>query len=118
MGEKSKIFLLLLKKNFLVRKKHWAQSVIAQIVIPIVLFLIGENIQLMIDSTPTRVSHNTYYEIRTQSQLLSDVSMSGTYIKYTPQNNFTDKLMKSTRECLKLKATGTEKLLFYNNLFQ
>ncbi|XP_014296992.1 phospholipid-transporting ATPase ABCA1 [Microplitis demolitor] len=105
MGEKSKIFLLLLKKNFLVRKKHWAQSVIAQIVIPIVLFLIGENIQLMIDSTPTRVSHNTYYEIRTQSQLLSDVSMSGTYIKYTPQNNFTDKLMKSTRECLKLKAT-------------
>ncbi|KAH0563705.1 hypothetical protein KQX54_004911 [Cotesia glomerata] len=57
----------------------------------------------MIDSTPTRIPHNSYYEIRTQSNLLKDVSISGTFIKYTPQNNFTKKLMEATRNCLKLK---------------
>lgn len=106
MGEATKIFLLLLNKNFLVRKKHWVQSIFVQIIIPILLFLIGENIQLMIDSTPTRIPHNSYYEIRTQSNLLKDVSISGTFIKYTPQNNFTKKLMEATRNCLKLKDSG------------
>lgn len=102
MPGKIRIFMLLLQKNFLVRKKHWIQSTIIQVVIPIFLILLGQTVRLMTDNQPVRIPDNTYHDIIKQEQLMQEVNPSETFLRFTPYNNLTEALIEDTRMCLGL----------------
>ncbi|XP_063977334.1 uncharacterized protein LOC135162614 [Diachasmimorpha longicaudata] len=99
------IFLLLLKKNFLVRKKRWVQSLVAQILIPIALFLIGQTVRLMTDNSAKFINTTTYYEIESKQELLGMIHRDTT-VRFTPENSATIDLMHYTRTCLQLPESN------------
>lgn len=103
MTHKWKVFKLLMQKNFLVRKKHWFQSIVIQVMVPICLLLLGEATRYMFEIQPINIHKTTYHEIQTKSDILQEIEFSTASIRFTPQNSVTEKLMEDTRLCLGLK---------------
>lgn len=103
MVEIIRLFILLLQKNFLVRKKHWIQS-ISQVIIPILLILLGESMRFESGfSEPTYMPNNTYHDIVNKAEILENVKQFQTEIKFTPRNHVTAVLIKELRKCLGLE---------------
>uniref|UniRef100_A0A0C9QB95 ABCA3_5 protein n=1 Tax=Fopius arisanus TaxID=64838 RepID=A0A0C9QB95_9HYME len=101
------IFVLLLKKNFLVRRKRWVQSVVAQILIPIALFLIGQTVRLMTDNSAKFINTTTYYEIEPKEKILDTIHRDTT-VRFSPENPATIELMHYTRLCLQLPESKVD----------
>ncbi|KAK0158992.1 hypothetical protein PV328_009925 [Microctonus aethiopoides] len=103
MAEKFRLFMLLMRKNFLIRKHHWIQSLVFQVLIPIGLLLIGQTVRLMSNNQAEFISHNSTHDFEIEDDLMLDVS-GLISVKYTPSNTITDKIMEDTRLCLGLTA--------------
>ncbi|KAK0162596.1 hypothetical protein PV327_006362 [Microctonus hyperodae] len=103
MAEKLRLFMLLMRKNFLIRKRHWIQSLVFQVLIPIGLILIGQTVRLMSNNEAEFISHNTTHNFEIEDDLMLDVP-GLINVKYTPSNTITDQIMEDTRMCLGLTA--------------
>lgn len=126
-----RVFLLLLWKNFVVRRRHWIVSSLLQIGIP--LLIVGL-IQLSRDNI-TKYSHgypNTYpdgndqnikdeyYPVKTKYDLLREYEFSRpSYLFYAPKNGFTENLMNLTASCLSSPTHKTSGIYisFYNIIY-
>lgn len=98
-----RIFMLLLRKNFLVRKKHWGQSLLIQIGISVGLFVLAEVIRLAADDGIVVIDKNTYHHKIDEEFILQDFTQTA-LLRYTPDLEVTQDLMKSVRVCLKMGA--------------
>uniref|UniRef100_A0A6V7M8L4 ABC transporter domain-containing protein n=1 Tax=Bracon brevicornis TaxID=1563983 RepID=A0A6V7M8L4_9HYME len=102
------IFLLLLKKNFLVRKKHWLKALLIQFAIPILLFMIGQ-IAGILTFQEAKSMNATFHQSRPSGEIVNELNLQ-TNVRFTPDTTLTRDLMDRARICMKLphdKVKGT-----------
>ena len=119
MENKLRTFLLLMWKNYTVRKRHWKVSLFVEICITILLFTLTQVIRDFVveSSSDMKISINdTYYPIQTKDEIL-ELIPPNRLIYFAPKNDFTNDLMEScNRSCLMLPEKS--KILFsYKNNF-
>lgn len=96
-----KIFALLLYKNLIVRKRHWRMTILLQTLVPIALFSLLQAVRDYSVQPPVVMNESTYHPIQTQDKLMN-IDNDINVIYYLPKNEYTDKIMESTRKCLGL----------------
>lgn len=90
------IFKLLLKKNFLVRKKHWGQCLVIQIMLTLLILALVELVRRESSGTSVKViPNNTYHDVENITK-----NYWSSRIRYTPQSSTTKKIMESVKNCL------------------
>lgn len=101
MAENWRVFKLLMQKNGIVRRKHWKLCLFVEVTIPLLLFLLGQTVRMLSGDGPTKIDHNTYYNID------HDVPAphSGFQLRYAPTNELSDRIMERTRQCMDILAT-------------
>ncbi|XP_015109411.1 ATP-binding cassette sub-family A member 2 isoform X2 [Diachasma alloeum] len=99
MNETLRIFLTLLTKAYQVRTKCWIRTIVAQILLPIVFFLIAQTVRLLSDNSAKEINYTTYHEIQPKQSILAQSSELG-MLRFTPKTNATIDLIKYTIECL------------------
>jgi len=97
-----KIFVLLLYKNLIVRKRHWCLTIFLQTLVPIGLFMLLQAVRDFSVQSPVMVNVNTYYPAKTQDDLISNFNNGINKVYYLPKNAYTEKIMESVRHCLYL----------------
>ncbi|XP_015109409.1 retinal-specific ATP-binding cassette transporter [Diachasma alloeum] len=99
MNATLRIFLILLKKNFQVRKRCWFRSIAVQLIIPMGLFFIGQSVGLFAEGPPEFENTTTYYPVQPKQEILW-----GFYwleqLRFTPETRATIQLVEYTRVCL------------------
>ncbi|XP_043287897.1 phospholipid-transporting ATPase ABCA1-like [Venturia canescens] len=103
MAEYFRIFKLLMKKNMIVRKKHWKMSLFVEIMIPLLLFLLGQIVRASSGSDPVKIQSNTYHQIDYPNRY--QINFDNFQIRYTPVNPLTTKLMNDTVTCMEIKKS-------------
>lgn len=113
MASTWKIFTLLLYKDLIVRKRHWRTTIFLQILLPIALFSLLQAMRDYSVQPPEKVNESTYYPIQTQDSLMEYLDNDIHFVYYLPENKYTNNIMKSVRDCLKLmpKSKHSLKLL-------
>ncbi|XP_033219462.1 retinal-specific phospholipid-transporting ATPase ABCA4-like isoform X2 [Belonocnema kinseyi] len=105
MANKLRVFSLLMWKNYTVRKRHWKVSLLVEICIPLLLFILTQVIRdfAVENSSYVKIETNdTYYPIQTKDEVLSFMNDIKTFVYFVPKNNFTKDIMQTTRRCLSL----------------
>lgn len=105
IAEWLRVFRLLLYKDFLVRKRHWKSTVIIQLVLPFLVFIMCLAIRDLSSEKPKKVDHDTYDAMKSSKDLLEYYSKVPTLL-YSPNNTETHKLMKKVQKCLAMKSKG------------
>lgn len=99
-----RIFFLLLRKSWQVRRRHWITSLM-EIFIPVSIIISFS--WLSFDGTMSDsliVKNEIHYESQSLEQLIDQIDNKSMIIMYTPSNAFTDKLINNVDQCLKNKA--------------
>lgn len=108
--ETLRIFFLLLRKCWQVRRRHWITSLI-EIVIPVcsilLLYRFDGTLRDKLD-----VINETHYKSRSFKQLIDQMDGKSIMIMYAPTNPFTDKLIIKVDECLEKKVGEFTKTIF------
>lgn len=112
MASGLKIFILLLYKDLIVRKRHWRMILFLQTLVPIALFSLLQAVRDFSAQSPVNVTENTYYPIQTKNDLIK-IDNSLTKLYYLPKSNYTNMIMESTRYCLGLLPESKLKVLLY-----
>ncbi|KAF7399046.1 hypothetical protein HZH66_006943 [Vespula vulgaris] len=118
MKEWCRVFGLLLRKNFLVRIRHWKLTLFLQILLPVLLFALTQAVRDFNSTPPKVVTTDTYYPLQNKSNLLNLIRRSLTTIYFVPNDKSTLELMDSTENCLHFRefigfATEEEMLETY-----
>ncbi|XP_051164051.1 phospholipid-transporting ATPase ABCA3-like [Leptopilina boulardi] len=104
-----RVFILLLWKNFIVRRRHWLVSSLIQIGIPLLIFGLT---QISRDNISKYTINNNnpggnipdakdkYYPILSKEDMIYTMKYRHTYLYYAPINNLTVNLMNLTAKCL------------------
>lgn len=120
-----RVFILLLWKNFIVRRRHWLVSSLIQIGIPLLIFGLT---QISRDNISKYTINNNnpggnipdakdkYYPIWSKDDLIYTMKYRHTYLYYAPINNLTVNLMNLTAKCLTYPTES--KCLFFFNIFE
>ncbi|XP_046753811.1 phospholipid-transporting ATPase ABCA7-like [Diprion similis] len=90
---------LLLYKNILVRKRHLINTIV-EILLPACIVLIILAVRSHLDVEPIHVRNNTYYEMRTSTDVVRDNSRALFRLYYKPQTVVTKNLMKNVAQCM------------------
>jgi len=100
MASNWKILGLLLHKNLIVRKRYW-HTAFVQALIPIVIIAL---VQAVFNKKPPIVTkivnESIHYSAKTQDELIEKLDNDLNNIYYLPKNKYTNKIMKSARNCL------------------
>lgn len=106
MWEQLRILYLLLRKNFIVRKRHTLGSIV-ELLIPaciIGLILVARS---NYDVEPNHVKENTYFPLITRGELIDDhLQRSLFHLYYKPRNELTNNLTREVARCMDLKEHG------------
>ena len=108
--DKLKHLKLLLYKSYIIRKRYWKQSLIVQIILPLLLFLLIQYMRSVIAKEPTVYKNVTFYEKENQTKLNREsfvLNYNKFKIYYTPKNHEIDNLMKNVKNCLNLNESLT-----------
>ncbi|XP_015588178.1 ATP-binding cassette sub-family A member 1 isoform X2 [Cephus cinctus] len=96
------ISLLLLRKAFIVRKRHYILTLV-EILFPVLIFILILNIKGLQNPTIEYLEEDgTYFPIVSKRSMISMLNRELINIYYVPRNNFTINLMDYTRDCLAL----------------
>ncbi|XP_014485767.1 PREDICTED: ATP-binding cassette sub-family A member 1-like [Dinoponera quadriceps] len=101
MASRLKMFALLLYKNLIVRKRHWRTIIFLQTLVPILLFSLLQAVRDYSVKSPVNITKNIHYPIQTKADL-TNIDHDLTRLYYLPKNNYTIRIMESTRYCLGL----------------
>lgn len=101
MASGLKIFMLLLYKDLIVRKRHWRMIILLQTLVPIALFSLLQAVRDYSVQSPVKITENTYYPIQKKDDLMH-LDNALTKLYYLPTNKYTSRIMESTRYCLGL----------------
>lgn len=107
MGESLRIFGLLLHKSFLVRKRHWLFTLIFQILVPIILFLVM--VMCARDSYSYEgvrypsVQYNETHFVPVDP-LTSRIDTQFETLFYAPRSPQIDRIINETMMCLKISS--------------
>lgn len=104
MKEWCRVFGLLLRKNFLVRIRHWKLTLFLQILLPVLLFALTQAVRDFNSTPPKVVTTDTYYPLQNKSNLLNLIRRSLTTIYFVPNDKSTLELMDSTENCLHFRG--------------
>lgn len=105
MAKTLEIFAILLWKDFLIRKKHWKQSILVQVVISIVLFIFAEMIRLVPENGIEIIDTDTHYDLIHERNLVREFPES-VRLRFSPKTIVTEEIIKSVRKCLKLDKSN------------
>ncbi|XP_058807248.1 phospholipid-transporting ATPase ABCA1-like isoform X2 [Phymastichus coffea] len=102
MVETLRILGLLLHKNWLVRKRQWLMSLIAEIMLPVGIIACAWALRGLSARPPTRISTESRYRMQPLSELIDQ--LSNVNIFYAPNSSFVNDLMKSVDKCFEQKS--------------
>lgn len=105
MANKFRVFSLLMWKNYTVRKRHWKVSLLVEICIPLLLFVLTQVVRdfAVGNSSYVKIEINdTIYPIQTKDEILRFMNDIKTFVYFVPKNNYTKDIMETTRGCLSL----------------
>ncbi|KAI4504278.1 hypothetical protein M0802_000749 [Mischocyttarus mexicanus] len=100
MNEWCRVFGLLLRKNCIVRLRHWKVTLFIQILLPVILFALTQALRDLNSGPPTVITTNTYYPFKSKDDLLNLVRKSLIKIYFVPNDTSTKEFMNSTAKCL------------------
>lgn len=98
MSEWFRKFGLLLYKDFLVRKRHWKSTLILQIILPFLLFMMCLLIRDLGSQAPKNIDNDTYYPRYPLNKDFGYPSIDRLF--YAPNNTETKELMIKVGDCL------------------
>ena len=100
MAGKLKIFGLLMRKNFLVRRRSWIASLIGEFLVPFGLVLSIWAVRNFSSSAPRVISNNTIYELQDQRKIISYTTFDRRInVYFAPANDFTRLLINDAVAC-------------------
>ncbi|XP_011879850.1 PREDICTED: retinal-specific ATP-binding cassette transporter-like [Vollenhovia emeryi] len=103
-----KIFGLLMRKNLIVRMRHWRLTIFLQALIPVGIFVLLQAVRDFSVQSPVVVNETTYYPIMLQDHLAKKLDNGINKVYYVPKHTYTDKIMESVRYCLMILPGSME----------
>lgn len=104
MKEWCRVFGLLLRKNFLIRLRHWKLTLFLQVLLPVLLFVLIQAVRDFNSVPPKVVKTDTYYPLQSKDALVNLIKRSLTTIYFVPNDTSTTKFMNLTKNCLKYES--------------
>lgn len=101
--ESLRILRLLFYKNYLMRKRQWIVSLLAEFAVPVGLILAVWAIRSAVSDPPVKIDHSTYYPMVSQQALADAATIYGRTVRihYAPNSvPVNDLMLNITKSCL------------------
>ena len=113
MAGKLKIFSLLMRKNFLVRRRSWIASLIGEFLVPFGLVLSIWAVRNFSSNAPRVISNNTIYELNDQQSIIGQGTFENyVNVYFAPANDFTQLLISDAVACTQINNSCKYKAEF------